>query len=326
VRWTVAGSLRHIAPELPAALVTPAARERVLAVADRIPAARTRWMYLECRLAPGATQTDLIIRVPREPTSHDAVEALWLEFDCPTDGRSVDALLESPGVFADICPAVYARAPVHERCAATVQVIRSLGSAALSREMTSVIERCVLALPSGAAILYVGNFPHRNPATRRLCIGGITDDALPAYLERIGWPGTWQSVSRVLAPLASLGACPGRSAAIVHIDVSDEVAPTIAVELPFSRASQRVGHVAELGVMDALVAAGLCDRAKRDALLAWPRRVIATMPHELWPSAVTRRINHVKLVWRPDEDVEAKVYLAASHRALASARTHVSIE
>lgn len=326
MRWTVAGSLRYIAPELPAALVTHAARERLLAVADRIPAARTRWMYLECRLAADATQTDLIIRVAREPTSHDAIDALWLEFDCPIDGRSVDAVLESPGVFADICPAVYARAPVRERCTATLDVVRSLSSAALTGEMTSVIERCVFALPSGAAILYVGNFPHRDAATRRLCIGGITDDALPAYLERIGWPGTWSRISRVLGPLASLGACPGRSAAIVHIDVSADVAPTIAVELPFSRVSQVAGRVAELGVIDALVTAGLCDRAKRDALLAWPGRRVAIMPHELWPSSVTRRINHVKLVWRPDEDVEAKVYLAASHRALTGARTHVSIE
>ena len=128
------------------------------------------------------------------------------------------------------------------------------------------------------------------------------------------------------APLASLGACPGRTAAIVHVDVGAHVAPTIAVELPFSRASQRVGRIAEVGLLDALVAAGLCDRTKRDELLAWPRRIVGTMPHELWPSAIARRLNHVKLVWRPGADVEAKAYLAASHRPITHARSHVSME
>src|SRR2546423_12850034 len=65
-RWSVAETLAHIAPEVPSALVTPAAHAAALAVAARLPAALTRWMYLECRLAAGVTETDLIVSVDAE--------------------------------------------------------------------------------------------------------------------------------------------------------------------------------------------------------------------------------------------------------------------
>ena len=307
------------------ALVEYGARARVLAVADRIPASRTRWKYLECRLAAGATQTDLSIRVEPSETTHPAVEALWFEYDCPNDGRSVDAIVDAPGVFADIRPSVYAGASRRERDAATRRVADSLGSP-LPRETAAVIQRCLAALPPGSAIISTGCFPHRDAALRRLCIAGIDDDLLPAYLARIGWPGTWSQIARRLAPLTPLAVRAGRTAAIVHIDVGADVAPTIALELPFTRAPQRGGRLAEVAVLDTLVATGVCDPAKRDALLAWPLRVVSTMPHELWPSVMTRRLNHVKLVWRADGIVEAKAYLAMSHRPIVRRRNDVSIK
>lgn len=325
MRWTVASSLCEVAPELPIALVPPSARARMLAVAERIPAADTRWIYLECRLARDAAQTDLIIRVAPTATTHHAITGHWLEFDCPTENRPVDTILASPGIFADLRPAIYAQASAPDCHAATVQVADSLGVDALSSQRTSVIERCMRALPPGAAIISIGSFPLRDKVTRRLCIAGLADDILPGYLERIGWPGVWQPIADRLIPLASLGARSGRSAALVHIDVNHTIAPNIAVELPFSRESQRTGRLAEGALLDALVAGGLCDRTKRDELFAWPRSVVATMPHELWPSVITRRLNHVKLVWRAGADLEAKAYLAVSHRSLTCAGTHVSI-
>ncbi|HEU4883840.1 MAG TPA: hypothetical protein VFT45_16390, partial [Longimicrobium sp.] len=64
-RFPLAGTLglaaRHAAPEL----VSHAARERVLRVAGRIPAALTRAAYLECRLRDGPDPVDLIFRVEK---------------------------------------------------------------------------------------------------------------------------------------------------------------------------------------------------------------------------------------------------------------------
>jgi hypothetical protein len=343
VQWSVAQTLMHVVPELSAALVTADAHRRVLSVASALPAALTRWMYLECRLAAKESQTDLIVRV--EPVAariaaelcapaadilaHDSVvEGIWLEFDIPTVGGSAGEVLSRPGLFADLRPAIYARASSTERLQATLRVAEMVSPNSMSSDVTRAISRCVRALPAGAAIIYVGSFRHRpeNGATRRVCIAGLEDRQLRAYLSRVGWPGSPVEWEVALRPFSASAVRPASTATMLHLDVGADIAPGISFELGLRREPQRRGRVAEMALLDALVDSGLCAPAKRDGLIAWPHTTIDTMPHELWPSVVTRRINHVKITVRPDGGVTAKAYLSASYRPLARSRTHVSIE
>ena len=72
------------------------------------------------------------------------------------------------------------------------------------------------------------------------------------------------------------------------------------------------GSLAERAFLEALVARGLCSRAKCDALLAWPGVRSERLAHELWPSHVGRWVNHVKVVCG-DAEPRAKAYLCVHH-------------
>jgi hypothetical protein len=86
----------------------------------------------------------------------------------------------------------------------------------------------------------------------------------------------------------------------------------MGIEYLLSTRAQRRGRLGERPLLEALAAAG-CDRARLEALDRWPGRALCTLPHELWPSLVLRRVNHLKLVYEGQTVSAVKAYLSVCH-------------
>lgn len=331
---SLAGTFDIVAPHLPDALVSSTARARARAVAASLPAALSRCLYLECR--PGHPESaDLIVDVDvagrdilagrnavvsldarhdtlawrgivqmmrtwTDPSSrlHRAFVGAWLEFDLPDDGSS----LPSPSLFVDFAPEL----GNCEAMAALVAAARLAGD----REVPASAFEAIALLPSHATLLYAGIMLARESAPLRLCVMGLANGELAAWLRAAHWPGDVGGLATLLSDLA----CDGDQSqpAIVHLDAGDALRPGIGLEYPFARRPQLSGTIAEQRLLDALEARALIATVQRAALSTWTGADRRTMPHELWPSLLVRRVNHVKLVQAGDA-VRAKLYLCAEH-------------
>jgi hypothetical protein len=158
---------------------------------------------------------------------------------------------------------------------------------------------------------YAGVFPSRDPDTVRVCLVGARPDQLAHLLPGLG------SLQGLVELTRDLGRCwPGRAAAAaatIHVDLGASGAPAIGLEYAFDRRAQRSGRIAEWRFLGELESMGLLSRDSVDRCERWPASMRASLRHRLSPSAVLRRLAHVKVVWRPGSRPRAKLYLAAWH-------------
>ena len=348
--WTAAHALARIAPHVPPALVPPRAFAEATALASQLPAALSNWLYLECRLAASAAQTDLAVNVERhqrelllglssaplpapftrhpawervrqlatqwaDPASalHEALEGVWLEFDADTPAPGV------PAVFADFLRAPDPLAGIEGRAGPAEEAVAVLGGGGVRAATALTLRRCSAELPAGAHLLYAGVMLSRADHRVRLCVYGLGAEALLPYLRAVGWPGSPHEIAALTAQLA--GAAADRCApSVLHLDLGDGVLGRLGLEYSLARPDQLRGRVREAPLLDRLVALGLCTPEKRDALLRYPGYEVGVMAHELWPSVIMRRVNHLKVVWAPGCGVEAKAYLCVEHQPRARRR------
>lgn len=336
-------TLEAIAPCVPAELVSAGALSRLLGACWSLPGALTHGLYLECRLSADPN-VDLVLNVDElgcailsgtspairlplslwehpywgevrnlcarwgDPNSPLAawIQRVWLEFDA-VSGRGKDAAIPFPGVFLKL------GAPGGAWDGAMEEVLASLPGISPPRATIRAIRQCWAALPDGAHVAYLGSFAPRGTQAVRLCVVGLPEPALPAYLHGVGWPGDTGALETHLRELAAPG---GRrlhgGPGMLHLDVrADGVQPRIGLEYVLERGCQIRGTLLETEFLDNLVHLGLCTPAKRDALPAWPGYSFEELPHELWPSLVKRRVNHVKVVYEEGRPPKAKAYLCA---------------
>jgi hypothetical protein len=335
------GTLGEVQPRLATELVPPSAVDRIRSVADHLPAAVTRHIYFEYRLACPISRVDLILKVERdgleilagrnhaqvlppgllaspvwrrvqdtarrcldEPDWRRAVEALWLEFDLPEDHASGGAA--QPRVFIELERAWLAAASPSAAAALVGEVTRPLTLG--PRAAASVLEATMRALPAHGEVVYVGCDPARGDAPLRLCVAGLDRHELAGLLRGLGRAETAAAV------VPSLDALDTPSTPLLaHLDVDDDVRPGIGIEVSFDRAAQLRGRVLERAFLARLVDAGLCRAQVSAALCAWPGVATSCLPDELWPSLFVRRINNVKLRVEPNGVTEAKGYLCFQH-------------
>jgi hypothetical protein len=101
--------------------------------------------------------------------------------------------------------------------------------------------------------------------------------------------------------------------AIINLDVGQELGTGVGIEYVLSHAAQLRGSILEKEFLDHLVRSGWCTAAKRDALLGWPATSLQSLPHELWRSRTSRRVNHLKLAYADGGLPEVKAYISANH-------------
>lgn len=343
IRHPLSGMIATVRRHVPAALAPDPVLDRLVRGIRGMPAALTHGIYLECRLSADE-RVDLVIQVdergrailagasprdrlarrlrdrpyweqvrrlcarwadPGSPLS-GSVRGVWLEFDTVETGG--EAAVPLPGVFVKLEPSALA-GPGH----GLEDVLVALPGISPDPFRARALHRCADALPPGAYVSYLGSFAPRGTEAVRVCLVGIGEDALPGYLAHVGWPGDPRALEDFLQAVSTadgrrLHGGPG----MVHLDVEgDGVRPRIGLEYVLERGGQIRGRLLEAGLLDRLVELGLCTAARRDGLLAWPGYSFEDFAHELWPSLVKRRVNHVKLVYEEGRPPEAKGYLCA---------------
>jgi hypothetical protein len=254
-----------------------------------------------------------------------AVESVWLELDLD---RPAGDEVPVPGVFVDFLDAGITGGEDLDAAARLAgEALAPLLGGRLPDAAARRLRACIAALPAGAFVIYLGVMLSRPAAAAavRLCVMGVEGrGALASFLGAAEWPGP---AGDVIEDAVALAQADGAGAAMVHLDLLPDggVAPALGLEFTFARRPQLEGRIAERGLLDALVARGLCDPGKRDALAAWPGYRVETLPHELWPSLVVRRLNHVKVVCTPAGVVDAKAYLCFHHEYRSRRWTRGSI-
>ncbi|HEX8391304.1 MAG TPA: hypothetical protein VF665_03015 [Longimicrobium sp.] len=348
---SLADTLDCLAAHLPAPLAGTGAYGATRAVAAQLPAALTRWTYLEWRLGGRPGPPDLIVeidgagreiltgaagplRLPEalaaEPVWRQVIglchrwaeagsplrewiECLWLEFDVAARPPHAPAV---PGVFVGFSEAASASGGAAARCARAEAALRALLGAALDDARLAVLRRCFHALPVGARVLYAGSLLPRGDGTLRLCVTDVAARDLADYLRAAGWPGPYGRLVRLLDEMDGVrdGAF-ARDPALVHLDLgAGGVQPRLGLEYVFGRREQARGTLPDAAFLRHLAGAGLCTEDEAAALAAFPGCDTRQLPHELWRSLVLRRVNHVKLVLDGDGEPEAKGYLVLHHR------------
>jgi hypothetical protein len=236
-----------------------------------------------------------------------AVRWLWLEYDL--DGTlSAAARPPLPSAAAGLAPG----APD----ALTSGLFAALAGHPTPAARRARLRRCLEQLPAGARLLYVFAMSSRPGRPSRIEIGGLAFDQLRSYLGRVAGS---EAASRSTG-LEEL--CRGAEPHHLAIDVSDEVAPRFGIDCSFRRLPHRDERWR--GLLDGLVAAGLCHPGEREALLAWTGYDTFRTGFADWPAsadlscAVVRALSHVKLVSTAGRPPEAKVYLMLQ---LTSGRT-----
>jgi hypothetical protein len=345
--YRLSGTLERLAPHLTASLVDPRSFAAIRRIADCLPAALTRRMYLEYRLAEVPPAADFVFCVDRSSASllanadwlpgelrqaaaWDGVIRLcsawmrgrsplragiydaWLEFDTGRHPPAADWFV--PSVFAGLSSAV----PVERLWEPALETLGGpMGATA-----AAAVRRSVGALPEGVRLLYVGRMLSRSHDAVRLCVSPLNGAALGEYLGRIAWPGDIDALCAWLSSLAVDGQRSALDAAtLLHLDIAGDLQPYAGVEIPLDQHRQLISGIAERRLLDQLCDEGLCAEPLRAAVTAWPGSSSEWLPHQCWPSLTMRRVSHVKLVWRAGRPAEAKTYLSYFH---AFSRRHAA--
>lgn len=291
---TCADWLTFVRPWLSEALVAEQVFHRLQGAARHLPG--DGLAALEIRLAPGAEAVDLSLKLT-QPSLPSAV-SVWLEFDLE---RAPDGGLPEPVRCAEVGPDAD---PLWIVDTLLPEIRRGAPLEARQRDLAL---RCLGEIPAPARLLYVFDLSPRGTPAIRLEILGLSSDAADAFLRRVA-PVLAPPVA-ALAPLLAEAERPHLS-----FDIGPEgIAPRAGLEASYVKWPHREPRWR--GLFDRLVGEGLCDPGKRDAVLAWPGQESFRAAPGRWPAdaaprgVCVRALSHVKLVARPDDRAEAKVYL-----------------
>lgn len=290
---TCADWLTFVRPWLSETLVSKQVFRRLQDAARHLPG--DGLAALEIRLASGAEAVDLSLKLT-QPSFPSAVST-WLELDLD---RAPDGGLPDPVRCAEV-------APDADPLWIVDTLLPELRGAPLEIRQRDLALRCLGEIQPPARLLYVFDLSPRGTPAIRLEILGLAPDAASDFLRRVA-PVLEPAVA-ALAPLLA-----GAERPHLSFDIGPEgIAPRIGLEASFVKWPHREPRWREL--FDRLVGAGLCDPGKRDTVLAWPGQESFRAAPGRWPAdaaprgVCVRALSHVKLVARPHDPPEAKVYL-----------------
>ena len=237
----------------------------------------------------GWRRTIAFLRAWSDPTSalHHGVDAAWLEFDLD------HGAVPSPFVVFTLCRDEDERAPYSARYATALRDALDLLASGVPAGVASTVEAAVAALAPTGALLHAGVRPLEHGAVVRL-VARLPRPHIPAYLDRIGWPGSATELARVLHEL-----CPSTVLHSLNLDVAERVGPRVGVEYHFR--TSPLDDPRWQSVFDGLVATGACTPERREQVSAWRPRGHAMR-------APMREVL-VKVVHEPGRPLAAKAYL-----------------
>lgn len=327
MRPTLAEAFAVLAPDLRAPLFGESARQTLARLVTRVPDVWSSFGF-ECRLGASAGEVDLGLSVTpdacaalegpgggprleravandrswrrlrdfvlrwRDPSStlREWAPFLFLEYDAASATRPIPV----PSVFVALDTPLRDDAGVPHLVAAR-EAASLLHGGSLAAALDVRLGECFSALPRSGCVLHLGVMLGRDAQGLRLSVD-LPGAELCPYLERIGGAAAGAVAARLLDALPKPGA-----RTQLDFDFDSEVRPRIGLGLrPDPAQRESWGWL-----LDAVVGFGGCERAKADALLAWPGRSARA------GVALRRQLSHVKLVATPGEQLAAKAYFGA---------------
>ena len=309
---------RHLAlaaRALGPAFLTPRAETALAHFAGRYPDLASGHI-LECDLRGGAGVADYSLALlPGPPGAagalvhgpvaavlrgfHDATlpaSVLWLEHDMSATGD-----LGAPSVFL---------APVSspEDDEAAERVAHTLCDAIWPGQPCPQLRQVTGHLPPDGFLKQIGAMAGRGGLTKpslRLVIDGIAPNAVLPLLKRLGWSGPQRLATEIIDLTArhlAKGVCR------VDLDLAQDLAPTLGLELPASGIRAIPALAADLRT------AGLCSAPKAAALTTRAaRRTLADRDPDSRSERLDFGLNHVKLSLTSgdvDDSTKAKTYFS----------------
>lgn len=334
--------LRAVTPYLHPDLVIPQASAQIQALARRLPLASAA--LLECRLSNTDPDVDFHASFTYIPPNlgdqflpspawqacqilhqewmnstsalHHSINNFILEFDLPaqsTDASLISAISPSPYIIF--------KSGMSRGLQPLIQQTLELLQKAPNPALIAKIQHCLHALPEGASLANIGVWLARSHQAVRLTIKEIRFEQLSAYLKQIGWNHPTSPLTAYTSTLS-----PFVDTLALAIDLDPNIHPKIGLECFATKDFHDQKRWQAL--IDHLVQTGLCIPAKRNALRDWSGFTQQIDCPNLWPANLTygdllmgsnaisffwRRINHIKLVYQPDQLLTAKAYLAFGH-------------
>lgn len=340
MNYSMQDYLKIVTPNLHSDLVSLEALSHIQSLTETLPSLSLAGF--ECRLGANQSRVDFSISLPRltmnlpqqflvhpvwqffqnlcqdwtEPTSllYQEVKRVWMEFDLDSEQLQVPL----PCIFLQFESGSVRNAETLNQIAH-----RLLGQ--VSPLVESNLRQCVDSLPAEATISHLGTMLSRQSKAVRVNAKGISPEQLSDYLIQIGWSDPTKTFSILISTLSKLV-----DSIILSFDVGDTILPRIGLEC-FQNNQPHVEPQWQ-PFLNYLVETGLCDPAKKNALLAWTGISQRSSVPDLWPdnigfgdrflgsrafSIFWRNINHIKIVYQPGILLEAKGYLAFGHSWVA---------
>lgn len=299
----------------------------VLAIYPRGAAILARHEFADAGCAPGwwASLQAFCRRWITSASLRATLDHVWLEYDVAVGAgvtgagtRRATSRVPEPGMFISLVKlSPLRRGRPSAWFDQVLRAVEATTTAAVARLVRDALHTCIEPLPRSAAVAYIGLMMHRPTPTIRVCLANVPTDAVMSYVT--GLTSTrhrhLDAAVRLSAFRYSLDGTP--CVPMLHLDVNpvQGVLPRVGLERLFSRPCQRAGRISndDRQLLSLLNRFGACTSDKRDALLEWPGRSVAVLPHELWWSLIDRRVNHLKFVLDGDATFDVKAYLLLSY-------------
>lgn len=240
------------------------------------------------------------------------LDSLWLEFDT----AQTEAATAVPGILFASMELSSNQNSAATHAQAVEQTLAKLQPTRLENpRFRQIMQHLTAVLPHNARVYALGDMAGRASPYVRVAISRVLIDDVIPFLQQVGWPGEQELVAHLLEKLRPFG--PEIS---LDLDVGDTVGPVLGLEL---LNKNRFDHAWWGQLFAFLVAEQLCTPAKQEAFLKWPGNSVETHNPAIWPNQLVdishlkppvdclllRFINHVKLVCRPNQAIEAKGYI-----------------
>jgi hypothetical protein len=327
-----------VTSQLDADLVSPVALSCLPPFAQILPASAIA--RFECRLGANPSRLDYQVRLPclgqnlpdwvlTTPT-WQFVQNFYRTWALPNS--SLRSAIEHVGIEFELKEPL-PQIPVPWLClqfnpktaldtAGLVQILQLLNDS-VSPLLAANLQCCVEALPVGATISHLGAMPAHSLNSVRLNVKGIAPGQLADYLCQIGWQETAHLVS-----IASLtDSLSGLADSIsLSFDVGDTLRPQIGLKCFLNQQPYHQRRWEAL--LDYLIERELCTPTKKHALLNWTGFSQSSPVPDRCPSQLSlsngrfdagtislfsKWISHIKVLYQPDQALEANAYLGFSH-------------
>lgn len=346
--YSLENSLQPLEPHL-TTLISPTAMEGLQAISRCFPDALTFAYGFEYRLHPASPTVDFAIhiteagrsilagldpnvRLPEHFNRHPVwqqiskfcaagsnpasplyqkVADLWLEFDVDPESSVSLTNLPIPGLlFRPINPLTN---PTISSDYSWIweQALPVLLGSAIPVPLQKKLIDCLQCLPPppDASIFQVGVMFSRTVSAIRLCLVGSPLQLLP-YLSQIGWTGSIEPLEAIIASLH-----PYVDGIILDIDIGEQIHPKIGIEGIFLTRYLACVNGQWQALLDHLVSQNLCSPEKRNALLSYSGYTLSKPLHQ---RVYVRGLNHIKLIYDPEQPLAAKIYFGAMHKPISA--------